>query len=205
MDLGAGDIYGVNNSCLLTNDVVDVNAVVANSSVNMEYILPDQSLLPLGVTKAHDSTNPWISQTIGVDIEAMRGRFGVTNGRLAWMYNTLSNVFGALNCTLVGQPINTTDTPNNDNGSLFVNFMNLRNNPLVSGFATVNFGLAKDDFVQVKVFDVSGRLVRTLADRKFKAGEHSLVWGYRATAEFPTEPRTAFADPESPEPQGQDS
>ena len=46
----------------------------------------------------------------------------------------------------------------------------------MSGYATVNFGLAKDDFVQVKVFDVSGRLVRTLADRKFKAGEHSLVW-----------------------------
>jgi hypothetical protein len=175
VDQGNGDIYGVNNSCLLTNDVVDLNVVVANSSINMEYVLPDQSLLPLGVTKAHDATNPWISQTISVDIESMRGRFGVTN-RHAWMYNTLSNVFGALNCALVGQPINTTDTPNNDNGSLFVNFMNLQNNPLVSGYATVNFGLAKDDFVQVKVFDVSGRLVRTLADRKFKAGEHSLVW-----------------------------
>jgi flagellar hook assembly protein FlgD len=92
------------------------------------------------------------------------------------MYNTLGNVFAALNCALVGQPINTTDTPNNGDGSLFVNFMNLKNNPLVSGYATVNFGLAKDDFVQVKVFDVSGRLVRTLADRKFAAGEHSLVW-----------------------------
>jgi hypothetical protein len=176
VDLGAGDVYGVDNSCLLTNDVLDVNAVVPNASVNMEYVLPDQSLLPLGVTKGHDATSPWISQTIGVDIEAMRSRFGFTNGRLAWMYNTLSNVFAALNCALVGQPINTTDTPNNGDGSLFVNFMNLKNNPLVSGYATVNFGLAQDDFVQAKVFDVSGRLVRTLADRKFKAGEHSLVW-----------------------------
>ncbi len=176
VDLGAGDVYGVNNSCLLTNDVVDLNAVVADASVNMQYVLPDASLLPLGVTKGHNATNPWISQTIGVQISTMRGRFGVTNGRLAWMYNTLSNVFADLNCALVGQPINTTDTPNNGDGSVFVNFMNLRNNPLVSGYATVNFGLAKDDFVQVKVFDVSGRLVRTLADRKFKAGEHSLVW-----------------------------
>jgi len=176
VDLGAGDIYGVNNSCLLTNDVVDLNAVVPNASINMEYVTPGSALLPLGVTKAHDATNPWISQTIGVQITSMRGRFGVTNGRLAWMFNTLSNVFGALNVPLVGIPTITTDTPNNDNGSLFVNFMNLKNNPLVSGYATVNFGLAKDDFVQVKVFDVSGRLVRTLADRKFKAGEHSLVW-----------------------------
>ena len=176
VDLGAGDVYGVNNSCVLTNDVVDVNAVVANASVNMEYVLPNQSLLPVGVTKGHSAANPWISQTITVDIESLRSRFGFTYGRLAWMYNTLGNVFSSLNCTLVGQPTITTDTPSNDNGSLFVNFMNLKNNPLVSGYATVNFGLAKDDFVQVKVFDVSGRLVRTLADRKFKAGEHSLVW-----------------------------
>ncbi|MGH8897361.1 MAG: FlgD immunoglobulin-like domain containing protein, partial [Egibacteraceae bacterium] len=35
---------------------------------------------------------------------------------------------------------------------------------------------AKADRVQVKIFDVSGRLVRTLADRMFEAGEHSLRW-----------------------------
>jgi len=175
IDGGAGDIYGVNNSCLLENDVVDVNAVVPNSSVNLEYVLPDQSLLPLGVVKQHDATNPWISQTIGVDIEAMRGRFGGSNGRLTWLFNTLTNVFGSV-CVVGGAAGTPLDVPNVGDGSLFVNFMNLKNNPLVSGYATVNFGLAKDDFVQVKVFDVSGRLVRTLADRKFPAGEHVISW-----------------------------
>jgi hypothetical protein len=175
VDGGAGDIYGVNNSCVLENDVVDVNAVVPNSSVNLEYVLPDQSLLPLGVVKQHDATNPWISQTIGVDIEAMRGRFGVSTGRLTWLFNTLTNVFGSV-CAVGGAAGTPLDVPNVGDGSLFVNFMNLKNNPLVSGYATVNFGLAKDDFVQVKVFDVSGRLVRTLADRKFPAGEHVISW-----------------------------
>ena len=47
---------------------------------------------------------------------------------------------------------------------------------MVTGQATVDFGLAKADRVEVKVFDVSGRLVRTLADRQFAAGRHSLTW-----------------------------
>ena len=64
----------------------------------------------------------------------------------------------------------------NGDGSVFVDFMNLRNNPLVSGQATVDFGLVKADRVEVKVFDVSGRLVRTLADRSFAAGRHTLTW-----------------------------
>src|SRR4029078_13289380 len=70
----------------------------------------------------------------------------------------------------------TTDVPNNPSGQVFVDFMNLRNNPLVSGQATVDFGLSKADRVEVKVFDVSGRLVRMLADRQFAAGKHTLTW-----------------------------
>jgi flagellar hook assembly protein FlgD len=33
--------------------------------------------------------------------------------------------------------------------------------------------------VQVKVFDVTGREVYTLANRAFQAGEHSLTWDGR--------------------------
>jgi flagellar hook assembly protein FlgD len=54
--------------------------------------------------------------------------------------------------------------------------VNLRNNPLSRGQATIHFGLSRADRVEVKVFDVSGRLVRTLADRQFGAGTHDLVW-----------------------------
>ena len=61
-------------------------------------------------------------------------------------------------------------------GTAVTDFVNLRNDPLSSGAARIHFGLAKDDRVEVKVFDVGGRLVRTLADRQFKAGEHDLVW-----------------------------
>jgi len=46
----------------------------------------------------------------------------------------------------------------------------------MSGMARIHFGLAKDDQVEVNVFDVGGRRIRMLANRRFKAGEHDLVW-----------------------------
>jgi len=61
-------------------------------------------------------------------------------------------------------------------GQQFVDFMQIRNNPMLTGRANVHFGLAKPDRVTARVFDVSGRLVRTLADRNFPAGEHDLFW-----------------------------
>lgn len=170
-----GDVYGLNNTCLSTNDVVAANLAVPNTSVNLEYVTPDGTLLPLGVHKAHDVTNPWISQTISADIESMRGRYGTTNGRLAWLYNTFTNVFGAV-CQVAGSPLITLDTPQDSRGTIHVDFANLRNNPLRAGSAVIDFGLASDDRVEIKVYDVSGRLVRTLADRLFKAGEHKVLW-----------------------------
>ena len=35
------------------------------------------------------------------------------------------------------------------------------------------------DRVEAKLYDVSGRLVRTLAERNFPAGEHHLTWDGR--------------------------
>ena len=40
----------------------------------------------------------------------------------------------------------------------------------------MNFGLARADRVTARIYDVSGRLVRTLADRDFAPGDYRLVW-----------------------------
>ena len=45
-----------------------------------------------------------------------------------------------------------------------------------SGASTVRLGLAHAGRVQVNIYDVAGRKVRTLADRVFPAGEAKLVW-----------------------------
>ena len=52
----------------------------------------------------------------------------------------------------------------------------LVNNPLRSGEATIEFTLTRADRVEVRVYDVTGRLMRTLADRPFSPGEHAIRW-----------------------------
>ncbi|HZL84049.1 MAG TPA: FlgD immunoglobulin-like domain containing protein, partial [Candidatus Krumholzibacteria bacterium] len=56
------------------------------------------------------------------------------------------------------------------------NSVRLASNPLRSGSATIRFGLARADRVEIKVYNVGGRLVRSLANREFEPGEHEVVW-----------------------------
>jgi hypothetical protein len=60
----------------------------------------------------------------------------------------------------------------------FANFLALRSdNPMRSGEARIVFGLEKSEGVEVRIYDVAGRLVRTLARRTFEGGrEHQLTW-----------------------------
>jgi len=172
-----GDIYGVRNGCLFTDDVL-LNGT--RSVPSTLYAPAGNATAPViaGVFHDIDDVNGqyWQSLVDGWDIENLRSRFcDKTHGRLAYYYNVLTNIFGKI-CQITGTPTITTDVPNNPSGQEFVDFMNLRNNPLVTGRATVDFGLAKGDRVEVKVFDVSGRLVRTLADRSFAPGKYSLTW-----------------------------
>ena len=56
------------------------------------------------------------------------------------------------------------------------NHFSFSSNPLRSGPATVRFGLARADRVEIKVYDVGGRVVRTLVSGGFDAGEHQVAW-----------------------------
>ena len=40
----------------------------------------------------------------------------------------------------------------------------------------MDFGLARGDRVQIRIYDVAGRQVRTLANKFFQAGKYSLPW-----------------------------
>jgi len=48
-------------------------------------------------------------------------------------------------------------------------------NPIANS-ATISFSNSQSQKVSLKIFDVSGRLVSTLADRIFEAGENEVVW-----------------------------
>ena len=173
-----GDIYGVVNGCTFTNDVLATVGPDAVSS--LQYPLfgaPPSEPYIAGVFKDAIAPNYWKSVVDGFDILSLRSRFCDADlGRLAYFYNAYSNIFGSI-CAVQGSPTVTLDTPNNDNGQKFVDFMTVRGNPLVKGSAVIAFGLPVQDRVSLKVFDVSGRLVRTLADGQlYKAGEHKLMW-----------------------------
>ncbi len=46
----------------------------------------------------------------------------------------------------------------------------------------IDFGLPAKGLVSIRIFDVNGRLVRTLADREFPAGIHTVAWDGRSQA-----------------------
>jgi hypothetical protein len=97
-------------------------------------------------------------------------------GLRKYFYEALTSAFGDLACTPTGLPVGVGD--GTGKGSSFVNFMNLKSsNPMKSGEARIAFGLAKADRVQIRIYDVTGRLMKTVADRYFPAGtEHVVIW-----------------------------
>ena len=76
----------------------------------------------------------------------------------------------------VGGPAPPLDVPQIGKGAPFVNFMKVGNSVVRAGDARIRFGIATTDRVRIRMYDVTGRLVRTLADRSFNAGEYDLAW-----------------------------
>lgn len=169
-----GDVYGVQNTCLFSNDLLTVNGAVPGATAASFY----ENFGPNGpyvasVYAPSSITRPWVSMLDGWENEHLRSRYDDTNrGRLAYFFNVFSNVFASI-CQIQGAPSVTLDVPNSNRLS---NFMSLSNNPVRSGSAQVHLGLATRDFVSVKLYDVAGRQVATLAERHFEPGTHTLTW-----------------------------
>jgi hypothetical protein len=171
----ASTIYGVSNVCTETNDVIDP----LTSTITSRY---QGGVFASG---AKNSTATKITMVDGFNPSALGARFGgpgsgamVVGGRNDYMLKAISNVFGALCPAWTPTPVSVGDSPVAGGGSKFVNFLGLRSqNPAPTGHAIIAFGLAKAEPVEVKVYDVGGRLVKTLANRVFSAGEeHRLIW-----------------------------
>jgi len=56
------------------------------------------------------------------------------------------------------------------------NRVSLSSNPLRSGSTTIRFALASADQVEINVYDVGGRVVRSLVNRRYEPGEHEVAW-----------------------------
>ena len=174
-----GDIYGVRNSCVFTLDVLNAEAGGVEA---MEYLNFDGAPTPYISSVFRDAdaaggTNFWQSLVDGFDVENLRSRFCDNSiGRLAYYYNVFTNIFTKI-AAVQGTPVTTLDVPTNPSGKLFVDAISLKNSPLRTGSLTINLSFAKPERITLKIVDVSGRLVRTLADGQlFAAGERTLTW-----------------------------
>jgi hypothetical protein len=169
-------LYGMRNQCIWTNDVIAPSTPLL-TSVTSQY---QRKTTPVngfyaGVYKDWDPQFPWKSLVDGWDLIHLTTRNDVTTGgRLHYFYKIFTNVWSKI-WTVAGVPVVPLDVPTFDDGGL-VNFVNVLGNPMYTAKATIKFGLAKSDRVEIKVFDVSGRLIRTLASHQFTAGTHDVVW-----------------------------
>lgn len=176
----SGTRYTVTNSCLFTNDVLYPQALVGAVAGTTYQNLGAAVNAVAGVYTANNGTShPFTTLVDGWNITNLYNRGGgSTLGRLGYFMDISTNVFGSF-CSFKGTP--TVDVPTNTAVNANIDFLgNVVNNPLSVGLATVSFSLAKSDLVDVKVYDVTGRLVKTLANRQaFKAGPSKLAWDGR--------------------------
>jgi len=191
----SGNQYTVGNACLWGNDVATVvvnslNAVeeteFQNFGTHGPYIAGVHT--PLQSGKIYESfVDCWDIEHLfahvapgsagASPIDRLSDVNGASSiGRIGFMWKLFQQIQAATGTQIQGVPFIALGVNDPTNGKQFVDFMQVRNNPLITGRANVYFVLSRPDRVTARVFDVSGRLVRTLADRTFQAGEHDLFW-----------------------------
>ena len=176
-----GNVYQVGNACTFGNDVLKVNASVSGAIASAKYADAGSVHTTPYVASVYvpviTGTRFYESLVDGWDIEHLYSVGAVNSvGRIDYWWRVFNQVAASIAVCAIADGSPPLDvTPGGDNHE-FVDFVALRNNPMLTGRANVHFGLAKADRVTARVFDVSGRLVRTLVDRNFPAGEHDLYW-----------------------------
>lgn len=171
----AGHVYGVRNICLWTNDVI---AAEPTSPVSADMVPGNtyEGGYGAGQLKRFSTTFPWVALTDGYDIENLTGRDNEfsSNGRIDYIAAALANVFGQI-CGVAGTPVIALDVPNS--GGIRDFGFALGGNPMRKGSALINLAMPRGDRVSVKIFDIGGRLVKTLSDGQYlAAGAHKLTW-----------------------------
>jgi hypothetical protein len=180
----APSTFGVSSFCFLNNDVFNVETPAPSGQVGAYYentstggpyvatvLAPVTPLLRNFITAISGYT---LGALGGMGRENDLGSVGVRQ----YFFKLMTNAFGGLTCQPSGQPLGVGDNPGSGGGTAYLNFMNLKSsNPMRSGEARIAFGLAKTEKVEVRVYDVTGRLVKMVANRTFAGGqEHMVTW-----------------------------
>jgi hypothetical protein len=184
----AGMKFAISDACGLENDVLATNVVVPgavaqvlyeNVGANGPYVASIYAPNGTGrdqITYIDGSRIQRIGTSISHDPVTGAEVLPLSQaGARAYLFKAIT-ILGTLDCGSLSAPVAVGDGPNP--GSAYVNYLNLKSsNPMHAGQARIAFGLARTEKVQIKVYDVTGRLVKTVADRVFAGGqEHVAVW-----------------------------
>jgi hypothetical protein len=172
------NVYGVGNSCAWGNDVLDPVANALNAQASAYYA--DVGSNGPYVASVYTPIQPgkfYESLVDGWDPKHILSPGGTSSfGRIGFYFQIASHLQSAITCSWpVDLPLIPLDVPGGNLGQL-VDYVQLRNNPMVSGRAIVHLGIAHADRVTTRIYDIGGRLVRTLADRTFAPGQYDLAW-----------------------------
>lgn len=175
-----GNLYSVLSTCLITNDVLSTTgtfgaAMAAKYADTGTGANPKIASIYAPSTYPATTTHEAVTLVEGFRIQSLGSYQSLTSlGTIDYYYNVITNLYAGLNCNLAaGGPVGVGENPNN----ALVNFLALRSeNPHRGGDAQIRFGITRKERVELKVYDVTGRLIRTLANREFAAGEHTLTW-----------------------------
>ncbi len=137
-----------------------------------EYLTQNSVVWPAGVAYTHP-TMGYQTVNLGFGMEFMAG------GRLpARVYTSGAADRVDLMANIMeyfGKPPTTTPT-GAEEGEVFANRLgHARPNPF-NPVTTIDYSLASAGHTTIRVYDLSGRVVRTLVDGDAEPGEHKVVW-----------------------------
>jgi len=184
----SGGLGGVGNSCAYSNDLLQRNPAIAEAAEAAYYEnVGSNGPYVASVHKPAVPARNWVAYTEGWNLEHLWGQSCTPNwscwpagGSMITLWQVYNALF-AFQCQVTSSGPRLwqwlcwpNDVPRNE-GS-FADFMKIGNSLVRSGSAHVRFGVASPDRVRIRLYDVAGRRMRTLADRMFDAGEYDLVW-----------------------------
>ena len=166
-----GNYYSVLSTCVIQNDVLSVTgtfgaAMAARYEDGTAGNNPKVASIYAPSSYPNTTNHEALTLVEGFRIQSLgTWKTLTTQGTIDYYFNVTNNLFAGLNCLLTpGQVIGVGDLPN----SALVYFLQLRSeNPMRNGSAAISFGVTRKEHVELKVYDVTGRLVKTLANREF--------------------------------------
>jgi len=156
---------------LLYFDVIQPNPGVDGAELVAEYVKADLTTRPAGV--AYTDTSGYQAVTLGFGMEFMSDALLPTGHYASGAsdrVDLMANIMEYFQKAPTGPGTGTPDA------STFVNRLaQARPNPF-NPRTTIAYSIAGPGHVTLRVYDLAGRVVRTLVNRDVEPGEHKVVW-----------------------------